>query len=348
LLLYGCGGSGGGGGGGGSGDVGPSTTTISGTAATGAPFDGAAITILDKSGNVVGTGASGADGSYTVTLSAGAAGPFVLQAVRDDQTLVSVAPDAGGTINITPITNLIASRLSTSGDPTKLAAEFQANPNLLASATITAKVDEVVALLKPLLDAIGTATNPLTGRFAADGTGADRALDSLSINITPSSDTTANIEIAIKQALPEGAPPSTVQFSSADTTIATLPTVAASDLVPSGTATLIANLLTKMSACYALPVADRVDTPDTINVPATAIKAAPCKEIFYNNDPVTFKSNGRVVGSNGAFANIFRTGGNNLVFDRGTYEFTRSNGDFVIGYRSTDSAGNVTNDTFAV
>lgn len=170
----------------------------------------------------------------------------------------------------------------------------------------------------------------------------------LSINITPSSDTTANIEIAIKQALPEGAPPSTVQFSSADTTIATLPTVAASDLVPSGTATLIANLLTKMSACYALPVADRVDTPDTINVPATAIKAAPCKEIFYNNDPVTFKSNGRVVGSNGAFANIFRTGGNNLVFDRGTYEFTRSNGDFVIGYRSTDSAGNVTNDTFAV
>jgi hypothetical protein len=55
-----------------------------------------------------------------------------------------------------------------------------------------------------------------------------------------------------------------------------------------------------------------------------------------------------VVGSNGAFANIFRTGGNNLVFDRGTYEFTRPNGDFVIGYRSTDSAGNVTNDTFAV
>lgn len=351
-ALAGCGG------GGGSastsatrGDTTVSSASISGTAATGAAFSGATISVIDKTGAVVGTGTSGADGSFTITLTAGATGPFVLQAVRDDQTLVSVAPDSsGGTVNITPITNLIASRLSASGDPTKLATEFQSNPTLLASTTINAKVDEVVAVLKPLLDALAVTANPLTGSFAADGTGADRALDSLSIKITPESATTSNIEIAIKQATADGDQPQVVQFSSSSTTITPLPAVSADNLVKPGTAPLIAALLAKMNACYALPVADRVDSPDTNGQTAGNIKASACKEIFYNNDPSTFKSNGRVVGSNNtnAFANIFRSGGNNLMFDRGTYEFTRANGDIVIGYRSTDSAGNTTTDTFAV
>lgn len=343
-------------GGGGSADTTSSTNTssvqLSGTAATGAPFAGAAITIRDKSGAVVGTGTSGADGSYTITLNAGAVGPFVLQAVRDDQTLVSVAPDAvSGTINITPITNLIASRLATSGDPAKLVAEFQANPALLSSVTITAKVNEIVAVLKPLLDALGSTTNPLTGSFAADGTGADRVLDSLLIKITPESATTSNIEVAIKQAAGDGEQPQTLQFSSTSTTVPSLPAVTAANLVKPGTAPLIAALLVKMNACYALPVATRVDTPDTNGQTASNIKATACKEIFYNNDPSTFKSNGRVVGSIGnanAFASIFRTGGNNMVFDRGTYEFTRPNGDIVVGYRSKDSSGNETTDTFVV
>jgi hypothetical protein len=322
-------------------------TTISGTAATGAPFGGAAISIVDRTGAVVGSGTSAADGSFTITLKAGAVGPFVLQAVRDDQTLVSVAPDAtSGTINITPITNLIAARLGTSGDPTKLAAEFQANPNLLSSITVNAKVDEIVAMLKPLLDALGATGSPLTTAFAANGTGSDRVLDSLSIKITPSSATTANIEVSVRQADADGVQPTVVQFSNVTTTITPLPAVTAANLVKPGTAPLIAALLAKMNACYALPVADRVTTPET--GAATDIKAAACKEIFHGNDPTTFKSNGNVVAANGAFGNIFKAGGNNLVFDRGTYEFTRPNGDIVIGYRATDGSGNVTNDTFAV
>jgi hypothetical protein len=325
------------------------TTTLSGTAATGAPFVGAAITIIDKTGAEVGSGTAGPDGSFTITLSANAAAPFVLKAVRDDLTLVSVASDtSASTVNITPITNLIASRLSTSGDPEKLAAEVKANPDLLSSTKLTAKIDEVVKLLKPLLDAVGTTVNPLTGKFTADGTGLDRALDSLSIKITPAGTSTTNIEISVKQEATEGTQPQVIQFTNADTTLTPLPAVAADKLVKPGTATLIAALLTKMNACFALPVADRVTTPDTNNQPASTIKADACKEIFYNNDPTTFKSNGRVVGSSGAFGNIFRTAANNLVFDRGTYEFTRDNGDIVIGYRSTDASGNVTYDTFAV
>jgi hypothetical protein len=322
-------------------------TTISGTAATGAPFGGAAISILDKTGVVVGGGTSAADGSFTITLKAGSVGPFVLQAVRDDQTLVSVAPDAtSGVINITPITNLIAARLGISGDPAKLAAEFQANPTLLTSLTVKAKVDEVVALLKTLLDALGATGSPLTTAFSANGTGTDRVLDSLSIKITPASATTSNIEISIRQADADGAQPTVVQFSNTTTTIAPLPAVTVANLVKPGTAPMIAALLVKMNACYALPVADRVTTPESGT--ATSIKAAACKEIFHNNDPTLFKSNGNVVAANGSFGNIFKAAGNNLVFDRGTYEFTRSGGDLVIGYRSTDASGNVTNDTFAV
>ena len=347
LAITGCGGSG-------SSSVvsAPAAPPVlSGTAATGAAFDGADITITDRTGTVVGSATSLADGSYSATLAEGASGPFVLQAVRDDQTLVSVAPEAGGTINITPITHLIAARLATSGDPARLAGEFQANPDQLTGATITAKVEEVVAALKPLLDAVGADANPLTGSFTANGEGADRALDSLAISIVPGSASSSNIEVTIKQVLADGDAPPTIQFSSAAATLPALPAVAAANLVKPGTAPLIADLLARMNACFALPAADRVDVPDASNQVASNIKAAACKDIFHNGDPATFKSNGRLVGSNAntdAFANIFRSRGDNLVFDRGTYEFSRANGDIVIGYRSRDAAGNATNDVFAV
>lgn len=342
-LLAACGGGGGS-------STAPATT-LSGTAATGAPFAGATVSIVDKTGTVVGSGTTAADGSYTITLSIGATPPFVLKAVRDDLTLVSVAADTtGSTFNITPITNLIASRLSTSGDPAKLAAEFQANPDLLSSIKVSAKVDEIIALLKPLLDAIGVTANPLTGKFAADGTGSDRVLDSLSIKITPDSATTSNIEVSIKQQTSDDAQPVVVRFTNATTTPPALPAIAAGTLLPSGTALLIADLMQRITACFALPVAERVDTPNAVAATAANIKASACKTIFHNNDPATFKSNGKVVGtgSNTAFNGIFRTGGNGIVFDRGSYEFTRANGDLVIGYRNTDSAGNVQNDSLAV
>lgn len=347
LILAGCGGGGSSGG-----DVGTTAITLSGTAATGAPFAGATVSILDKTGATVGSGTTAADGSYTITLSAGATAPFVLQAVRDDLTLVSVATDtSGSTFNITPITNLIASRLSVSGDPAKLAAELQADPTLLSTVKVNAKVNEIVALLQPLLDAIGATANPLTGRFAADGTGSDRVLDSLLIKITPDSATTANIEVSVKQLTADGAQPAVVQFTSATLPPSTLPAITASNLVPSGSATLIADLLQRITACFALPVADRVNTPDpTTAAPASDIKAAACKTIFNNDDPATYLSNGKHVGTGPktSFSGIFKSGGTGVVFDRGNYEFTRANGDLVIAYRSTDSAGNVQNDSIVV
>ncbi|MGB6054906.1 MAG: hypothetical protein WBG17_06665 [Burkholderiaceae bacterium] len=329
----------------------PTTITLSGTAATGAPFADADIRIFDKTNTEVGRGTSKADGSYSITLKAGATAPFVLKAVRDDLTLVSVAADKdSSTINITPITDLIAARLSTSGDPAKLAAELQANPALLDPVKVNAKVAEIVTLLKPLLDAVGANANPLTGKFAADGTGSDRALDSLLITITPSSSTTSNISVAVKQQTPNGEQPPVVNFTSDSAPPAALPAIDTTKLVPSGTAPLIDDLLRRVTACFALPVADRVKTPNPTGATAADIKADACKTIFHNNDPATYKSGGKRVGvgSQTSFSGIFRDGGSGMAFDRGNYEFTRDNKDLVIGYRSTDKDGNVQYDTFAV
>ncbi|MDB5761549.1 MAG: hypothetical protein JWQ21_544 [Herminiimonas sp.] len=311
-------------------------TILSGTAATGAPFSGAAVSIIDKTGAVVGSGTTGADGSYTITLSAGATAPFVLQAVRDEVTLVSVAPDtASSTVNITPITNLIASRLSVSGDPLKLAAELKANPTLLSTVQVNAKVDEIVAMLKPLLDAVGATANPLTGKFTADGTGSDRVLDSVSIKITPDSATTANIEVAIKGSGADNL----IQFTN-QTPVASVPklaTVDASTLVPNGTAVLIDDLLKRMTACFALPLAERVTANGSV---AADVTAPACKTLFKNDNPGSFLHNGRVVAKTKAFSGLFGADGTGVTFARGSYDFTRPNGDLTISYETADSAGN--------
>lgn len=332
----------------------PTTFAVSGTAATGAVFDKATITITGSDGTTypaAGEAAvvTGADGSYTITLPLSAKPPFVVQAVRDDKTLVSVVAEAKDTTtNITPVTNLIASRLSTSGDPAKLAGEIKANPALVDAAKLTTKLAEVVALIKPLRDAVGDTTDPLNGKLVADGTGADKMLDSLSISITPDSATSVNIAVAVKQKLADGVDPTVIAFTNATsaTEIAAKPalTVAAADLVTSGSAALISDFLQRMTACYALAPADRVASGGTT---AADIKAAACKDLFFGQDPANFKNNGAIVSSTGAWSSIFGSG-SGATFDRGSYEFTRANGDLAIGYRATDSAGNSTNNTLVL
>ena len=328
-----------------------SAITLTGTAATGAAFVDAVVTVIDSTGAVVGTSSPvGADGKYTVTLKDGAKPPFVLVASRttadgEVQSLVSVVESATATTaNVTPITNLIASRLSPSGDPTKLAAELAAGTTQITPATVAATVAEVKTILATLLDATGTSgTDPLTGSFTVDGTGYDRLLDSISINIVPASATSSNIEIAVKQQLPDGTQPATVSFASTSTSVAPLPPVSATTLVVEGTSVKISNFLNALTACYALPVAERVN-----GLTANDVIAPACRTVFSGGDPAIFKSNGRVVSSTGAFSSLFRAGATGAVFSQGTYEFTRANGDLVIGYKSRGTDGSETFDTFVV
>jgi hypothetical protein len=335
----------------------PTTFTVAGTAATGAALDGATITITGSDGTTYPAAGdppilTGTDGSYTITLPLTAKPPFVVTAVKNDISLVSVVAEAKDTTtNITPITNLIASRLSSSGDPAKLAAEIQADPTLVDLAKVTAKVAEVVAMIQPLMTAVGDNTNPLTGNIQAAvtaGTGADKVLDSLAITITPSGANTVNIEVAVKQVqTDESAQPTAIAFTGGTnaTTPAPLATIDATTLVtpPKGNGELIADLLARMSACVALPQATRVNGTGAAN-----IVAPECLDVFWSKDPTTFLSNGAKVSSTGAFSGLFGAG-SGAIFDRGTYEFTRGNGDLVIGYRQSDPvSGNFSYNTWAV
>ena len=354
LTLYGCGG------GGGTtatlmpaAVISPAAVILSGVAATGAAFTDAVVRVIDSTGATVGISSPvGADGIFSVTLSSGAKPPFVLIASRttaggEVQSLVSVLESTSSTIaNITPITNLIASRLSPSGDPLKLSSELASGTAQITPAAIANTVAEVKQILATLLTATGTKdTNPLTADFAVDGTGYDRLLDSIQISIIPASSISSNIDISVKQALADGTQPVAVQFASTKTTAPTLPAVNSSTLVASGTSILISDLLRNLTACYALPLAERVTIGGTT---AANITANACKNVFFGNNPASYLSNGNIVGLNKAFNGIFTNGGTGVALSRGTYEFSRTNGDQVIGYRSVSTVSNETFDTLTV
>lgn len=345
--------------------------TISGVAATGAAFVDAVVSVIDSTGAVVGTSAPvGTDGLFSVTLSASAKAPFVLVASRTDtngdtQTLVSVVEStAQTTANVTPITTLIAARLSPSGDPTKLDEELAAGAVAITPEAVADTVAEVKAILAPLLAATGTtAANPLNDSFATDGTGYDRLLDSISITIIPASDTSSNIEIAVKSATAVDAPPPIVFNSTAslgditttnaitDSSIAGS-SISSDTLLEEGASVKIAAFLSDLTGCYAVPLEQRIAgataTDTQVNGTASAVIAPACRNVFHDNDPATFLSNGRVLASDGAFSGLFRRGATGVVFNQGTYEFARGNGDWVIGYQSRDTGGAETYDSFVV
>lgn len=313
--------------------------TLSGTVATGAALAGATLTVTDATGTEVGRVDSiGTDGQFTVTLTTGAKAPFVLVAKRDDVTLVSVQDlPSSGTVNVTPITTLVASRLSPSGDPTQLGRELAEHTATVDTAAVNRKVEEVREMLKPVLEATGTASNDLLrGHFEANGSGHDKLLDSLKITITPDSASSANIQITVRQKSAEGDEPAEIRFNSATTTAApVLPSVASTSLVEDGTSPLITDLMTRLSACYALPVTERVSSTAT-SATGSAITAPACTGLFVEHNPTGYLHSGVRVGYTGAFGGIFKSGATGVTFSRGSYEFSRENGDLVVGYTTTN------------
>jgi hypothetical protein len=344
IALSGCGG-----GSSGSGSA-PAAVTLEGVAATGAAFTGALITVYDKTGSVVGTATTDAvTGGYSITLPASAQAPFVLEAVRDDQTLVSMLADPGNSVvNITSITTLIASRMSQTGDPLNLKTAFKNDATTITQAKLASRIVEIIAVLRPLLDGLGDITDPVRGKFAADGTGFDRVLDALNISIRPTG-AFANIEITVKT-IPtsETADPVKVSFQSDAVKLppVTTGTISAAALLPSGLPVQIAEFIKRINACFALPVTSRVDSTLSTAGPANVI-APVCRGLFLNDDPANYKNNGFLVGANGntkAFSSLYRSGGDNQVFDRANFEFARANGDTIFSYRGTDSTGQVFSD----
>ncbi|QHJ00535.1 carboxypeptidase regulatory-like domain-containing protein [Xylophilus rhododendri] len=366
LLLSACGGSGnstvasGGAGSGGSTDTGsggggsvsPTTTTLSGVAATGAPFAGAAVTVTDSTGTTVCSTTTAADGSYSCTLPASTAAPLVIRAVRDDQALYSVtASSATGTANVTPLTTIIVARLASDGNPASLAGTIQTTPATVTAATLQTQVDALKTALAPVLALLGQTIDPISGVFAADGSGQDKVLDALSITVRPNG-SSANIEISVKTSSSDAV---FVAFDSSAATIPPLPVTSTTTVATVPTPAILADLASRMTACYALPLSQRVnagsDTGNSIGEPANVI-APVCRQLFVGNDPATYYNSGLHVGrdanNGGAFASLFRSGATGLVWDRFNVEFVRSNGDYVITYRTTDATATTDTNTLVL
>ncbi len=326
---------------------------FSGTVATGAPLVGATLVVHDATGAQVCSQTIGADGTYSCEIPAGSRAPFVVMATRDDVRLVSVRPEASsGTVNVTPLTHLIAATLSPSGDPARLVEEVRAAPATIDPARVRASVERVMTALQPLLETLGTRTDPIAGRFDADGTGHDRLLDLLQISVRPESGaggSAANIEVTVRaRPASADAPPVSIAFRSNEQSVPALSAAAVTqEAIPAAgenVALLLADFLRRMNACYALPQATRVtlgmDAGSTVQAPA-------CRSLFANDDPSGYLHSGGRVGPSSAFKGLFGTTVG-VVFDRPNFEFMRTNGDYVISYRWTAPNGSTDNDQLVV
>lgn len=329
----------------------PAVVKLEGIAATGAPMKAASIIVKDATDAEVQDCAAATscktddEGLFTITLKQGAKAPFVLTATPadgGDPQVSMTASAAGGRVNITPISTLIAAQLSSSRDPSALkGAAFDAE-KLQAAAKL------VLDALKPLLQAVGKGDiDPLTAPFKADGTGIDKALDVLAVRVDRSDDGKVEVVAEIKLAGDETQPARLTIAPGADKPAATdMGKVAADKMPVDGLAPMMAQFLKDLTACYNLSYADRVDTSTT---PHT-LKSAQCKDLFVNSDPTKYKHNSYVVsGTAGAWAGMHRSrettgpdkGRNLLTYDQPVYEFTRTNGDIVMSWRWRDLNGNM-------
>ena len=198
LFLAAC--SSGGGDGGGTPPA--ASATISGTAAAGAPVVGF-VAVRDSSANPqpvrtnIPIEAIEANGHYSVDVS-GLTAPFAFLASgtvgRKTVSLYSAATlaDVGGTINITPFTDLIIRNIAAT------AVDTWINNGSFSGLTPKQLDDQRVALttqLTPALTAMGLSSSIdlLRAVFNADSTGLDRFMDVVKVSTTPTTATITNI-----------------------------------------------------------------------------------------------------------------------------------------------------------
>ena len=188
-LLAACGG-----GGGGTDTVAaaPASTIITGTVAAGAPVVGF-VSVRDASTNPQPVKTNipiAADGKYTVDVN-GLTPPFAFLASgevggkRVQMYSAATQADIGGTINITPFTDLIVRNVAGTVAGTLVDA-FLASGKLasLTAAQVDAERVKLTALLSPVMQAAGLATSIdlMRASFNADGTGLDRFMDMVKVD----------------------------------------------------------------------------------------------------------------------------------------------------------------------
>lgn len=195
LLLTACGGGGGSSSSGSSSSSTTSNATLSGTAAAGAPLAGATITVKDATGTTVGTATAGEDGSYSVSFDPkGFTAPFVISASGaiggGAETFISTlpsAPSAGSTqtVNVTPVTHAISSRISSTGNPLDLVDNMSTQKTNITSANLESIETAFRAFLDSHLTSVGLNSNYnlVSGAFSSSF---DKLLDNVKFDVSPS------------------------------------------------------------------------------------------------------------------------------------------------------------------
>jgi hypothetical protein len=335
--------------------------TLAITAAKGLAMVGATITVTDANGtSSTCSGTTDKDGKLSCTLPAGFTAPFVIVAQLDDEKQYSVIPTGGSSsVNVTPLTTVVVAGLSPSGDPAQFASEVKADKTKASADEVKEQVTQLNTNLRAVIDVtVGkdSQLDPLAGQLQANtGTGQDKLLDTVKVSIT-APDTRNNV--TAKQVISLKADPdATVTISKGspvEKNISTEQLTTAVTVANANPAVLVTDLMARMNACYALPVADRVAKIDVITGTAADVKADKCKNLFVDNDPSKFKNGGAFVSAKGAFKSLFFSGGNDVVFDQGNLEYVVRNpgaandGFWVVSYRSTDKANNISYGNFAL
>jgi hypothetical protein len=257
-------------------------TRLSGVVATGAAVPGAMVTIHDAdaaTANVTTT--TDAEGRYVADVS-GLRPPLLVLAegtldgepVFVGAAVVTLDEKADNTANVTPLTFAVAALGSNDAELT--------NPTVLAGLTAEQLARATTLLLNTLRSdpsiaaALGADFDPLTTPFAADGTGIDAVLNKLEVVYAEG----GTITIA-NRAAPigaDGAAPAPVTLTPA--LVATpdaAPTLPETSTAALPTTAQMTALATKLEACLALPVAERVtmDAGGTVTAVSATCDYAP-------------------------------------------------------------------------
>lgn len=305
VLLASCGG-------GGSGPI-----TLNGVVATGAALAGATVTAFDVTGKQVGSSTSDAAGEYSITLTEAGQVPYLLRAVRDEISLTALQPSVTGsaaTVNISPISDAVVALVSPTGQAaTLLTALVDGSARTAVTATAVEEKRAVIeAAIEPVLKTVNVSMSDLLSKkFAVDGTGVDKVLDTLAVSPTVETDSSglqkANLQITFKVAVDAvaastSAPVVTLSSASSTTEVkaaSAAVTITKESLPPDNMASLYSDFLQAMNACYALDIKARTDGGKII--------ASECKKIFFEENPDQYKHAGSTVGSKigDAFRGIF-------------------------------------------
>ncbi len=334
---------------GGSANIETQPLTVTGVAATGAPMTNATLQIYGKDGvAVLATPVTiASDGTYSATIPATATGPFVFEVDNGNDKIYSVLANKSSTpvVNVTPLSNLIAAKLSSTGNPFSLASEIAAASTTVSSSNITSATNAIMTALQPLLTALSlNEVNPLSTTFSANGSGFDRLLDSLDVKIEPKG-TTSQIEVTLKQSVDEHEDLPKIAFANTESPSA-LPTVDPTKLVTSGLTPKIQALLDQLTACFAVPLDTRITSGGTT---AAHIQSQTCKDAFVGSDPAGYKSGGMSVAKTQHFGGIFAADSTaGVTFSDPKFFYTvgttvadgPTSGDVVFGFRWKDEYGN--------